>query len=200
MAGNHRRKHGFTLIEMMIVVAIIGLLAAIAIPSFQNYQFNAKRGEAYNNLAALVKSQKAYFHEHGAYIGVPLAEPGNTQGTLPQQNKRSVAELEAAFASVGWTPDGDVFYDYDAAGMGVANGVGNDSPSCSDPGTLTLTAYGDVDGDGSAALIVYYQPDELGNTCGTGLFNHPPPVDAGGDPILNQVTVYPPTPGVSDDF
>ena len=115
MAANSRVDRGFTLIELMIVVAIIGLLSAMAIPSFQNYQRTSKRTEAYTNLNALAKTQKAFHAEHGAYIGVPLAEPGNSQSSLPIATKRSVVELEAAFASVGWTPDGDVFYDYDAA-------------------------------------------------------------------------------------
>ena len=49
-----QKTEGFPLIELMIVVAIIGLLAAIAVPAFRNYQFTSKRAEAYSNLAALV--------------------------------------------------------------------------------------------------------------------------------------------------
>ena len=149
MAANLHAKRGFTLIEMMIVVAIIGLLAAIAIPSFQNYQFSSKRSEAYTNLNALMKAEKSFFAEHGAYIGVPIAEPGNTQSTVPGALKRGVDELSAAFGSVGWSPDGDVFYDYDAVSTGVFNGAGGDHPGCTCTTCLTLSAYGDVDGDGS---------------------------------------------------
>lgn len=200
MAANTHNRRGFTLIEMMIVVAIIGLLAAIAIPSFQTYQLSSKRAESYTNLNGLVKAQKSFAAETGAYVGVPLAEPGNSQSSLPGATKRSVTQLSAAFGSVGWTPDGDVFYDYDAATVNAYRGA--DSPNCDANCTtcLTLTAYGDVDGDGSQSMVVYFEPDEAGNLCNTGLFNQPPPVDAGGDAILGAVAYYPPAPGVSDDF
>jgi type IV pilus assembly protein PilA len=58
---------GFTLIELMIVVAIIGILAAIAIPNYMNYQCKAKQSEAKTNLGAIRTSQEAFRAEHDAY-------------------------------------------------------------------------------------------------------------------------------------
>ena len=194
------RRDGFTLVELMIVVAIIGLLAAIAVPNFRSYQLRSKRSEAYANLGALVKAQKSFFAEHGAYVGVPIAEPGNTQSSLPGREKRAVGALSSAFAEVGWTPAGDIYYDYDAVSSGVFNGAGGDHPDCACPTCLTLSAYGDLDGDGSQSLVVYFQPDADGNVCNTGLFGQPPPVDANGGPIHNAVVPYPVAPGVADDF
>ncbi|WP_224368856.1 prepilin-type N-terminal cleavage/methylation domain-containing protein [Hyalangium versicolor] len=49
----HRRRHGFTLIELMIVVAIIGILAAIAIPNFVRFQARARQSEVTTNLKSL---------------------------------------------------------------------------------------------------------------------------------------------------
>ncbi len=60
-------KKGFTLIELMIVVAIIGILAAIAIPNFMNYQCKAKQSEAKSNLGNIKTMQEAYRAEHDAF-------------------------------------------------------------------------------------------------------------------------------------
>lgn len=62
-----RKDKGFTLIELMIVVAIIGILAAIAIPNFMNYQCKAKQSEAKSNLGNIRTAEEAYYAEHDAY-------------------------------------------------------------------------------------------------------------------------------------
>ena len=56
MASQERARHGFTRVELMIVVAIVGLLAAIAVPNFRGDRLRSKRSEAYANLAALMKA------------------------------------------------------------------------------------------------------------------------------------------------
>jgi len=58
---------GFTLIELMIVVAIIGLLAAIAIPNYQNYQCKSKQSEAKYSLGIIRTSQESYLAEYDTY-------------------------------------------------------------------------------------------------------------------------------------
>ncbi len=60
-------KQGFTLIELMIVVAIIGILAAIAIPNFIKFQARSKQSEPKANLKALFVAQKSYFAEKDTY-------------------------------------------------------------------------------------------------------------------------------------
>jgi type IV pilus assembly protein PilA len=63
-----RKQHGLTLIELMIVVAIIGILAAIAIPNFLKFQCKAKQSEAKTALGAIYKVQLAYTGEYGSYL------------------------------------------------------------------------------------------------------------------------------------
>ncbi len=60
-----QNRKGFTLIELMIVVAIIGILAAVAIPGFMTYIKNSKTSEAKTNLDAIKKGALAYYEaEH----------------------------------------------------------------------------------------------------------------------------------------
>ncbi|MFP4168032.1 MAG: type IV pilin protein [Desulfonatronovibrionaceae bacterium] len=61
------QSKGFTLIELMIVVAIIGILAAIAIPNYMNYQCKAKQSEAKTNLGSIRTSQEAFRAEHDSF-------------------------------------------------------------------------------------------------------------------------------------
>jgi len=61
------KKKGFTLVELMIVVAIIGILAAIAIPNFIKFQARSKQSEPKANLKALFTAQRAYFSEKDSY-------------------------------------------------------------------------------------------------------------------------------------
>ena len=74
---------GFTLIELMIVVAIIGILAAIAIPNFIKFQSRSKQSEAKANLKAMFTAQKAFFAEKDRY-STDVAEVG----FLPERNNR----------------------------------------------------------------------------------------------------------------
>ena len=60
-------KKGITLIELLIVIAIIGILAAIAVPAYIGQQRNAARTEAYSNLQNLRLLEEQYYAENGCY-------------------------------------------------------------------------------------------------------------------------------------
>jgi type IV pilus assembly protein PilE len=66
---------GFTLIELMIVVAIIGILASIALPAYKNYIKKGKAAEATSNLADCRVRAEQYFQDNRNYSGVTCAPP-----------------------------------------------------------------------------------------------------------------------------
>jgi len=82
-------KKGVTLIELIIVVAIIGILAAVAIPAYVGQQKRAARTEAYTNLQSLRLLEEQFFAENGVYtasLGTCAANNDNTaviQAVLP---------------------------------------------------------------------------------------------------------------------
>ncbi|MEM9175101.1 MAG: prepilin-type N-terminal cleavage/methylation domain-containing protein [Myxococcota bacterium] len=185
------RTRGFTLVELMIVVAIIGVLASVAIPSYLNYQLTAKRSEGYANLASLAKAQKAYFAEFNDYIAV-AAEPSFTLGQVPTTVTRDSTPINAAFSSVGWVPEGDVFFDYDTATpTDPLTGACTCTEAC-----FTATAYGNLDGDASLSVMLYTHPDRLGGFCETGQGGNQTPPFENGSRMFDQVARV----LVADDF
>ncbi|MDP8230910.1 MAG: type IV pilin protein [Candidatus Gorgyraea atricola] len=88
------RSKGFTLVEVLIVVIIIGILAAIGIPQFSAAMEKAKGGEARAGLGHIQTAEKIYFAENDAYIG----ELGDTSlDSLP------ISALDLTLTQKYWT-------------------------------------------------------------------------------------------------
>ena len=189
-----RRRQGFTLVELMIVVAIIGVLASVAIPSFRTYQWKAKRSESVTNLGALAQTQNSYRALNDTFFGVANAEPGSSLAApndVPSERQRSSASIDAAFGPLGWLPEGQVYYDYDANVNGLA-GTGCACRHC-----FTLSAYGNVDGDATGGAVMYVHKGTQGNECKSILFGMSAPLD----PTTGLAIYEAPASNISqDDF
>lgn len=101
-------QNGFTLIELMIVVVIIGILAAIAIPQFLKYQLKSKTTEATRNLGAQKTNEEAFVGKWNAFAVAAAA------GGVPNNTKQTwvLAVPGAGFDLIGFAPSGQVYYRY----------------------------------------------------------------------------------------
>ena len=131
-----KRQTGFTLIELMIVVAIIGILAAIAIPNFMQYQAKSKQSEAKTNLGGIYTSEVAYFGENNAFsnsftaIGFQVASTGTQRYTF---TLGGTALTSANAVAAGCTT-------FPNAGVGTS------------PPGWTAVATGNIDGDATCDI------------------------------------------------
>ncbi|MBI2875344.1 MAG: type II secretion system protein [Candidatus Tectomicrobia bacterium] len=146
--GEEKEKwvEGFTLIELMIVVAIIGLLVSLAVPNFVKFHYKAKQAEIKRNLGIIRQLEEAYATEHEVYLAVAAYHPGGASS-----GRQSWNSATTDFSILGFEPKGGVYFDYK-----VDNVSGNES----------FVAYGrgDLDGDSSYNIWTMNQAGILTNT------------------------------------
>ena len=95
------KNHGFTLIELMMVVAIIGILAAVAIPTYSDYLKRAKVSEAFILASSLTKTIADYYSHHGKLPknneDAELPEPENLAGQYVKSLQIENGAIHVAF-------------------------------------------------------------------------------------------------------
>ena len=146
-----RTQTGFTLIELMIVIAILGILAAIAIPAYQDYSIRAKTSEAINTAAPAKLAVSEYYQSEG--------------GVLPADRVTAGASLiDSEYVNSLTIIGGNIYIEVDT----TATGAANLSDACDVmyvnlvPDTSTVGAVG-WSCRGSSA--VPYAPFAAGSSC-----------------------------------
>ncbi len=157
------KQKGFTLIELMIVVAIIGILAAVAIPAFMDYMKKSKKTEASLQLNKIAKNSKVYFNTNSQYVqgdatNLPAAWAAGTtcKVTTPES---SAFVADSTWALLDFQIDEPNLFQYDYASTDLSN--------------ATAAATGDLDCDGTAITYVLTLSAPSGNT--KAVITEPPP-------------------------
>lgn len=135
------------MIELMIVVAIIGILAAVAIPQFSRYIKRTKTTEAKLLLRKIYDGQIAYFDidhidRNGVRISSQFVSVGPTPANVPLGQRTAGDWSTQGWVDLKVSTDTSVFYRYEA----ISTGTGTDS-------AFTARAEGDLDGDGTTSLF-----------------------------------------------
>jgi prepilin-type N-terminal cleavage/methylation domain-containing protein len=145
-------RSAFTLIELMITVAIIGILAATAIPAFMGYTRRAKASEATGNLKAIFTGAASYYLAERSSAGIGASSAGHctvsATGLLPAApgGVKQQANFSAvpSFSEIGFSVADFIYYGYAIDSAGASCGGVADRNN-----VYTFYAEGDLDADGT---------------------------------------------------
>ncbi len=117
-----RLMAGFTLVELMIVVVILGILAAVAIPAFTRYVKRSKTSEATGNIAKIYQGQLTYYQgalERGfsSFVDANTLTPGNNPGSAKFAANIALWNSSSHWTAIGFSLDSAHYYAYACPGQ-----------------------------------------------------------------------------------
>lgn len=122
MLSRLNKKEGFTLIELMIVIAIIGILAAIAIPQFSAYRTRSYNSSAQSDVRNLATAQEAYYVDASRYASSYTRLTGSQYGYMQSGNVTvTVNGSTTNYTITGYHGSGDKTYTLTGPGGTIAS-------------------------------------------------------------------------------
>lgn len=142
-----------TIIELLVAVAIVGILASVAIPTFQLYRFRTRTTESGTIISGIRINQESFGAVNDLYADItqPDPDPAGPQGPPTAAKRRwelvpclatcsrAVPADCAQFACIGFSPNAEIYYHYVSPAGSFGAGAINE---------YAIGAAGDVDGDG----------------------------------------------------
>lgn len=112
MYAKERARHGFTLVELMIVVVILGILATVAVPQYKSYVYRSKTSEAVGFLAEIKARQESYRADFGQYCNASTSATDWAPDSNPKAVSRTWTQSSNWKQLGAVAPGGSVLFSY----------------------------------------------------------------------------------------